>query len=726
MGKKICYMLLTLLVMSGIFRTDVIYANELTPITVEIELVADNSSGMVTNNNLDIINEAFEKANDSTLLTVKIKTPGKYYVGGNTGGRSIKIRSNTVFDLNGSTIVRAGSLMANLMQNCDFSGDTKVGGYALSKNITVKNGTLDGTGGAKDKDYNLVNIGHASNVTFSNVAFSTCRGSHLLEFSGCSDCLVENCSFTGYTGRASSEEGEALQLDISYNGTKTSWNGVFKSDKTVCKNITVTGCTFKDYPSGVGNHHSLTGGICNTGIKIQNNTFTNTLSAKSYAIWCYDFRESEVSGNTITGGYKGGIQISGGDVDVYNNIIGSVDRPVNYEGINFTEANNYVVGKSDTRIDEKGIDGNIIGNQVYTKGKLAYPLSIFSGSVVSNISSNNLISETDTALVISGKGTSVGVIKENTIKSVANMAILIADSAKMGNILGNTITGNKTAVQISSKATAGTIGAEASPNVIVSNTMNGIVVTNKSTKIKGIQFNSITSQNMGISIADSAKVSTNISNNSIIAKNQGIQISSKANGGTISKNTVSSKSKEGIIVTGKGSYAKSIENNTITAKKSTAIYVSKCSVDTISGNKMDSNKLYGIGICSSSNVGTIAKNVITKYGKNAIYVTSGSVVKNIKSNQITNGNGDAIYLSNAKVTGVINENIISGCKKGGSGIYVTSTGKISKVQKNKISKCAGYGICIQSSGKMNVTKNVLKQNKKGAIKCNGKGTIQKK
>lgn len=202
--------------------------------------------------NKERLNEALALAGEGIRLTVRIASPGTYYIGGTDGGSAVRLHSNTVLDLNGATLTRYGS-MYNLIQNSDYDNNRDIGQYALSHDITVQNGTLDGRTKAPEPS-NLVNIGHATAVSFIDVNFRNSEG-HLLEFSGCQDCLVRNCTFSGYLG-SYSDASEAVQLDISNNDTGGVWNGVYVSDGTVCRRITVDHCTFNDYPSGVGNHKS--------------------------------------------------------------------------------------------------------------------------------------------------------------------------------------------------------------------------------------------------------------------------------------------------------------------------------------------------------------------------------------------------------------------------------------------------------------------------------------
>ncbi len=345
--------------------------------------------------NYNKLSSALKKGGGSTSIIVKIKKPGSYHVHSGGGG-ALMLRSNTTLDLNGSELIRSGR-MTNLLQDCSKRGKRTARGYGLASHITVKNGTLNGSGGTH-AELNLVNIGHASNLLFSNVNFRNCRGGHLLELSGCRNCVIEKCTFSGHKG---SKTSEAIQLDIS-NG-KVGWNGVYAkgsgNDCTPCKNITVRNCSFKNYPSGVGNHHTVKGRH-NSNIKIVNNTFTNRSSSKAPAIWCYGFNNSEVSGNTITGKYEYGIRVSGGSVRVKSNTIGSSSKKVGYQAVFVVRASSHLRG-SHSRTPEKVTGGVVDGNTIYS-GYHGSPILVTSGSRLSSASNNEVHTGKKTVLSVSG------------------------------------------------------------------------------------------------------------------------------------------------------------------------------------------------------------------------------------------------------------------------------------------------------------------------------------
>ena len=408
-------------------------------VTVNVKLMGGkNSSAALTNFNA--IESALLKADGSTTVNIVLPKNGTYYV--DTPGRSLAIRSNTTINLNGSALLRYGKMIdQNMFQNADTNGNRTTGGYTLSKNITLKNGTIDGNCSMAESAKNLINFGHALNIMIDNVKLKNVYQGHLIELSGCKDSTVKNCTFEGFYGTPNGAN-EAIQLDIS----KNSWNGIYKSDNTVCSNITVTGCTFNNFPSGVGNHHTLTGRYHNKNITISNNTFNN---AKSYstlgaAVWCYGFDSSAVKNNKIIGKYSDGIKISAGKVNVSSNTI-NTKFVKNSSGIYVSHASShiYTYATPSKRSNEYVTGGNISDNEISGYAKNA--IAVTSSSKIGNIKSNIIKSAKGTGIYITNSTVS-GCISANEVigsKYVSSdnggHGIHITSTATVKKVTGNMI-----------------------------------------------------------------------------------------------------------------------------------------------------------------------------------------------------------------------------------------------------------------------------------------------
>ena len=373
-------------------------------------------------------------------LKIKIETPGRYYI--DTTGQALRIESYTTLDLNGATLIRYGAMTnQNFFQNADTDDKRETGGYALTKNISIKNGTLDGNAAAASRSVNMLNFGHADGITLDSLNIKNVLDGHLIEFSGCRNVTVKGCTFEGFYGETSGIN-EAIQIDIC----KNTWNGVYKTDGTVCSDMTITGCTFKDFPTGVGNHHTLTGGNHCKNIKITSNKFLNTkkYSTPGAAVWCYGFDNTTVKGNTISGLYSEGIKISGGYADVTSNII-DLKKTADSSGIYITHASSYDCENEtpSTRSDEYVKSGSISGNTISGYGRNG--ISVNSYSVLDTISSNTVKGAKGSGIFVTRSTIKSG-INSNTVTGCTRIdadneghGIHITSTSKAGKITGNTV-----------------------------------------------------------------------------------------------------------------------------------------------------------------------------------------------------------------------------------------------------------------------------------------------
>lgn len=580
--------------------------------------------------NLDSINEMCALASEDTKLVLQIAVPGTYYVGADDRIDSIRLRSNVTLDLNGSTLIRAG-LMSNFIQVCGMDGERLAGGYDLCHDIAVKNGTLDGCGG-EEADANLVNIGHARNVTFEKLTLKNARGGHLIELCGCMDVLISGCTFDGFIGERS--KSEAIQMDVSYNGTGESWNGVYTPDGTACRNITVDDCTFKNYPSGVGNHHALYDGEHSQNIRISNNMFLNQEAASAPAIWCYGFDGCVIENNMISGNYTHGILVSGGsDVVVRGNVIGAEGQPLQGIGIKCTVANSYLVDQG-SDFEKQPLSGGVItDNRISVTGSGQYGILVSAGSMLTEITANEVISNQSDGIRVTGAGSRVDDIGTkaeaagNTIVAYKGMGIAFGDGAGASQIVGNAILSKSGGIQVASGSYVDVIGTEEYPNVILNDAVgNGVVVTSSS-RVQRVSYNRIMA----------------------------------------------------------------LQGDGVLAQK-------EARIEEVDHNIIFGGCRYGVSVTLDATVKKIYENTIQGYRQEGIRVSNSAHVKNIKMNIISGGTGEGIYLTSSGAADCIQKNLISNCRtEKGHGIAVTGTGIAAEIKGNVITETEGYGISITNT-----------------------------
>lgn len=151
------------------------------------------------------------------------------------------------------------------------------GAYEGTHDVVISGGIFDGNKNLEEKS-TLVNTIHCKNITIENCRFRHCSQWHFIEINGTENATIQNCIFDGpsYTVKADNLFNEQIQLDMSRHGSYGpvyDCNGKlidFKSDDTVCRNITIRNNIFKcDGFPGIGHH----GDIDHHDIIIENNIF---------------------------------------------------------------------------------------------------------------------------------------------------------------------------------------------------------------------------------------------------------------------------------------------------------------------------------------------------------------------------------------------------------------------------------------------------------------------
>ena len=151
------------------------------------------------------------------------------------------------------------------------------GAYEGTHDVVISGGIFDGNKNLDEKS-TLVNTVHCRNITIENCRFRHCSQWHFIEINGTENSIIQNCIFDGpsYTVKSDILFNEQIQLDMSRHGSYGpvyNCDGTlidFKSDDTVCRNITIRNNIFKcDGFPGVGHH----GDIDHHDIIIENNIF---------------------------------------------------------------------------------------------------------------------------------------------------------------------------------------------------------------------------------------------------------------------------------------------------------------------------------------------------------------------------------------------------------------------------------------------------------------------
>ena len=236
-----------------------------------------------------LLAQARDRATDEKQCKV-IVPPGNYTLTG-----TLHMYSNIYLYAEGATITKTSPRKEILLR----LGDTQksAGGYEGYRNITIDGGTWDsnyecvedkgGPGG-----FVGFRIGHATNVTVKNVTFLNNLKSHFLELAGVKNAEITGCTFRGYWKEFTGGGQECIQLDACMPRI---FPGYLPYDGSVCENIVIKDNTFEDVFAGIGSH-SMMFDKPYKNITISNNRFNNL---KKRAIWCLNYQDTVVTGNTI-------------------------------------------------------------------------------------------------------------------------------------------------------------------------------------------------------------------------------------------------------------------------------------------------------------------------------------------------------------------------------------------------------------------------------------------
>ncbi len=613
------------------------------------------------------LNKVLSAAGDDQEVVVNFAA-GTYALDG-----TIRVRSNTTINAVGATFLRSGNALTsgyNMLVNTGGNHEQLEGtGYTLSHDIVINGGTFDGGDVSKSSvPANLVNFGHASNITIKNATFKNCYGSHLIELSGVKDSSVLNCTFKGegFRYNAKKDQSEAIQLDVCGEGL----NGNFKADGTPCDNVLIQGNVVTNYPRAIGNHNVVSGSY-NTNVSIIGNTLTCTKDAEKQAIFLNCFKNATVKNNTITG-YGYGIQSVGGQGHVIT-------------GNTITDANaNAISVRETTSVSE--VSSNVIKNPALNG------ISIILGATVSSVKGNTITAAGNNAFVIADTKTKVTTLADNTIASPGANGVSVNDSAQVSNITGNafrSVKGN--AIRVSGNVSL------ISGNRFNNSKQNGIVLCQSGITIHTIKENQFTAT-AGKAITVSEGTVENILGNTIKDTDENpIKISGKNSKATLIADNVIDTCKLHAIAITDSAVVGEVNTNTITSAKQHAIAVnSKAKVTRIEGNTISDITKCGIYTSSSgSKITTVTKNAISGTGSHSVSATSKAYIGTVKANEITASKG--------------------------YGISAVSNANIKNIISNKFSKCKNHAVYFgKGKVKTKINKNEFVSNKKSAIYL-GKG-----
>lgn len=240
------------------------------------------------------LQHALNEIGEAEAGTLVIKN-GEYLI-----NKRISVPGNTTIRMDEHAVLLRGStgvLFDYGRNNESYSG------YDGPGNIHIIGGTLDNNLEQLSKypveSANMINIRHADNISFTNVKFKNNLTYHVLDINGVNNLRIIDCVFEGHKNLLpnTAKEKEAIQISEIMKGGV---GGPGEWDGTPCKNIVITGCTFKPsslaggFDVAIGNHASIHN-VYQKNIKITNNTFEGC----NIGVKPFKWSNVEISGNTF-------------------------------------------------------------------------------------------------------------------------------------------------------------------------------------------------------------------------------------------------------------------------------------------------------------------------------------------------------------------------------------------------------------------------------------------
>ncbi len=232
------------------------------------------------------------------------KIPCTIYVPSNVTikcSKGVKLKKTTK---TGTSKLKSSKFMFQLLPEGKSGLKRAVAGYKASKNVKITgSGTVIFDLG-KVSEATGIYAGHASGITISGIQFKNKKGGSYIWVEGSKNVSITKCKFMAGAAKSGLKNRFGIRLEnISpdTNGFSGKWS---KLDNTVNKKITISGNTFRGQNYAVGTSKNTTAKNAKgetvvyyqTGIKIKDNTFTDT---EKYAVYAVDWKTPSITGNAM-------------------------------------------------------------------------------------------------------------------------------------------------------------------------------------------------------------------------------------------------------------------------------------------------------------------------------------------------------------------------------------------------------------------------------------------
>jgi parallel beta-helix repeat protein len=244
----------------------------------------------------------------------------------------IRLYKNTFVEMHPNAVIkRIGSTVKVFMNGENGNATYVSGGYNGEGNIHFKGGTIDlnNTTLGTDKTLSAFDLGHAEDLSFTELTIKNGQIGHYYQISSCKNVRFKDCWFgaVSYTD-TSSTLYELIQVEVA---TSTSFPSFGAYDFTISRDIFFERCTFDGVIRALGNHSDGLYGTANTifceNVQVRNCIFKNSsdnmvnltafkglvfednliINATGYGIYTLKVEDSQFKGNTVLNVQKTGL-----------------------------------------------------------------------------------------------------------------------------------------------------------------------------------------------------------------------------------------------------------------------------------------------------------------------------------------------------------------------------------------------------------------------------------
>lgn len=236
--------------------------------------------------------ERLEKTGGTLVLKKgTYKIPGTLYIPSNV---TIELKSGARLKKTASTRttkIKPTKFMFQTISAQRSKQKRAIEKYKASKKVVIKGSGKATIDLGKISGATGVYVGHASNVKISGITFKNKKGGSYIWVEGSEQVLVKKCVFHQGVAQSGLKNRMAIRLE-TINKTTNDFSGKWsKLDNTKNKKITIEKNEFRHADIGIGTTKSVViekenevKEYAQTGIRIENNTFTDTEKSAVYAV----------------------------------------------------------------------------------------------------------------------------------------------------------------------------------------------------------------------------------------------------------------------------------------------------------------------------------------------------------------------------------------------------------------------------------------------------------